>query len=352
MRGSKDLFDRRLRSAGQIRDDNEMAVLRPRTDQVHDGNPSSWTLGADEIAAVPARRFFNNFSIKDFFFHEEREGQQHLTFAQRRHAAVTPEFDTFGEVDFAAEGAQLPSAGAPHRPEVEGSGGPPLTAGSSLVDAIFLPLWLLLLLADFTLVSALAFYKNFPEAAGAMFPRVRPEERVGALLTLCAGGTIVYHLGNVRARLLRSGVWFVPLVFVFTLLYSAASQFSQALAPQRSSALTLPWPTNIAVTVFALLLLLFYQLLLAWAVSARRPGYFGASLGTVVVLGASLAAANHVMPPGFELQLRHWFWCGTMACFCRESTAASGVFQAIMCALATQALGFEGARELWLQNHP
>ena len=344
------MFDRRLRSAGQISDDNEMAVLRPRAERAHDGNPSSWSLPRDEDAAVPARRFFNNFSIKDFFFHDSQKDTPHLTVPVPGYgrAAVAPAFsDTFAEqaTEGGAHGSTPPP---PPNVALQRAGGEGGERGSgSLADAWLLPLWLLLLLTDFCAVSALSFYFHFPEAGGAMFPQVRPEERASALLVLCAGGTIVYSVGNVRQRLQRSGVWFAPLLLLLTLLFSAACQYFPL---RHGASLRLPWATNVALLVFTLLLLAFYALLLAWA--AKRQGYFCAVVSALVQLSAALLLANTVMPPSFELQLRHWFFCGLAACFCRENTAASGVFQALMCALAVQELGFEGARELWVQNHP
>ena len=61
------------------------------------------------------------------------------------------------------------------------------------------------------------------------------------------GGVAVFKMGNVRLRLRARFANFVPLVFIFTLLYSSIVQFVPPDARQDS--LNLPWSACTRVLV-------------------------------------------------------------------------------------------------------
>lgn len=72
--GSKNLYTRDLRSSGQQAADSELHALRPSMaidgENSKGGNPSNRVGTESTDDPIPFKRFFNNFNLKDYFFHD------------------------------------------------------------------------------------------------------------------------------------------------------------------------------------------------------------------------------------------------------------------------------------------
>jgi hypothetical protein len=133
--GSKQLYSRDLRSAGQTTEDDTLMQFG-NSDNVALGSPNSWTLS--ESAPANSHQFFNKFNIniKDYFFHDM--GQ-----AASRDQSARPQTD-FQSFQSSVQSMEVQEPNFPtHSP-------PP-----TLVDLISCPLWLMAMLTVFLLCSML-----------------------------------------------------------------------------------------------------------------------------------------------------------------------------------------------------
>ena len=74
--GSKNLFTRDLRSAGQQRSDQELYALRTSVamdgENSRGGNPSNRVGTESQDDTQRPTQFFDNFNLKDYFFQQDR----------------------------------------------------------------------------------------------------------------------------------------------------------------------------------------------------------------------------------------------------------------------------------------
>ena len=136
--GSKRLHSRDLRSTGQAREDHGLMAYG-NTENIALGSPNvaAWSLGGS-TPTVPARQFFNQFNIKDYFFHD-MGGEQPLA----TRVAPASDWESFQSMEV----QEPPQRGASHAQAAE-----PLPAPS---DMIYCPIWLLSMASVFLLTSAL-----------------------------------------------------------------------------------------------------------------------------------------------------------------------------------------------------
>lgn len=135
--GSKRLHSRDLRSTGQAREDHGLMAYG-NTENIALGSPNAWSMSGS-TPTVPARQFFNQFNIKDYFFHD-MGGDQPLA------TRVAPESDweSFQQMEVQEppqRGGARQAQAAEHIPAAS--------------DFIYCPIWLLSVASVFLLTSAL-----------------------------------------------------------------------------------------------------------------------------------------------------------------------------------------------------